>query len=188
MPDSNYNTIRYGNSDAEIKFGHINDDGKISSFTIRSGHEANHYISLESEGEPHRKHGTIARSTGSFQVKAGDNVPYGQPGIYYDAVNGDIVLNARNGRIRLIAENIDILAQGGDNSNGVITIDSNEKIIIKSPIVDVRSSVSTKIFSEKTVELIGKGILNMYGGLIDAADGATKMNKSKYDSSNEDRF
>jgi hypothetical protein len=29
---------------------------------------------MDSEGKPHRKHGTIWRSTGSFQVKAGDNV------------------------------------------------------------------------------------------------------------------
>lgn len=188
MSDSNFNTIRYGNSDGEIKFGHIHDDGKISAFTVRSGYEANHYITMESEGEPHRKHGTIARSTGSFQVKAGDNVPYGQPGVYFDAVSGDIVLNAPNGRIRLIAENIDILASGGDNKNGVIILDANEKIVVKSPIIDVRSTVSTKIFSEKTVELIGKGILNIYGGLIDAADGATKVNGSKYESDNEARF
>lgn len=188
MPDSNYNVIRYGNSDGEIKFGHIHDDGKISSFMVRSGHEANHYITMESEGEPHRKHGTICRSKGSFQVKAGDNVPYGQPGVFIDAVSGDIVLNAPSGRIRLIAENIDLLANGSDNTNGVIILDSNEKIIIKSPIVDVRSTVSTKIFSNKTVELIGKGILNIYGGLIDAADGATKINGSKYQSDNEDRF
>jgi hypothetical protein len=36
--------------------------------------------------------------------------------------------------------------------------------------------------------MIGKGILNIYGGLIDAADGATKVNGSKYDSDNEARF
>lgn len=188
MTDSNYNVIRYGNSDGELKFGHIHDDGKIAAFTVRSGHEENHYISMEAEGEPHRKHGTICRSTGSFQVKAGDNVPNGQPGVYFDAVSGDIVLNAPNGRIRLIAENIDLLANGSDNKNGVIILDANEKVIVKAPIIDVRSTVSTKIFSEKTVEMIGKGILNIYGGLIDAADGATKVNGSKYDSDNEARF
>ena len=183
----NYHTIGYGNKDGELKFGHIHEDGVISSTILRSGSEPLHYITLDSTGSVTRKHGTIARSMGSFQIISGDNVPDEVPAVYIDAVNGDLVLNAKNGRIRLLAENIDLIANGPDGKNGVITIDSNEKIIIKSPTIDVRSKVSTKIFSEKTVECIGKGILNIYGGLIDCADGATKLKGSKGGSTNEER-
>ena len=80
-----------------------------------------------------------------------------------------------------------MIASGPDGENGVITIDSNEKVIIKSQIIDVNSTASTKIFSENTVNMIGKGILNMYGGLIDAADGATKLKGSKCGSINEEQ-
>ncbi len=188
MPETkNYHTVGYGNKDGELKFGHIHNDGVLSSTILRSGAEPNHYITLDSTGEKHRKHGTIARSMGSFQVIAGDNVPDEIPGVYIDAVNGDLVLNAKNGRIRILAENIDLIANGPDGKNGVITIDGNEKVIIKAPTVDIRSKVSTKIFSEKTVECIGKGILNIYGGLIDCADGATKKKGSKGGSTNEER-
>jgi len=181
----NYQTIGYGNKDGELKFGHIHDDGVLSSTIIRSGHEANHYISLDSTGSVTRKHGTIARSMGSYQVIAGDNVPDEVPAVYIDAVNGDLVLNAKNGRVRILAENIDLIANGPDGTNGVITIDANEKVIVKAPTVDVRSKVSTKIFSEKTTEIIGKAILNIYGGLVDCADGATKIKGSKGGSLNE---
>jgi hypothetical protein len=34
------------------------------------------------------------RGPGSFQVKHGEGVPDEQPGIYLDAVNGDIVIRA----------------------------------------------------------------------------------------------
>lgn len=188
MPETkNYHTIGYGTKDGEIKFGHIHNDGVLCSTILRSGAEPNHYIALDSSGEKHRKHGTIARSMGSFQVIAGDNVPDEIPGVYIDAVNGDLVLNAKNGRIRILAENIDLIANGPDGKNGVITIEGNEKVIIKAPIIDVRSKVSTKIFSEKTVECIGKGILNIYGGLIDCADGATKKKGSKGGSENEEQ-
>lgn len=183
----NYHTIGYGTKDGELKFGHIHDDGVVSSTIIRSGHEANHYISLDSTGGVTRKHGTIARSMGSYQVIAGDNVPDEVPAVYIDAVNGDLVLNAKNGRIRLLAENIDLIANGPDGTNGVITIDANEKVIVKAPTIDVRSKVSTKIFSEKTTEVIGKAILNIYGGLIDCADGATKIKGSKGGSINEEQ-
>lgn len=188
MPETkNYHTIGYGNKDGELKFGHIHEDGVISSTIIRSGSEPLHYITLDSTGSSTRKHGTISRSMGSFQVIAGDNVPDEVPGVYIDAVNGDLVLNAKNGRIRLLAENIDLIANGPDGKNGVVTIDANEKIIIKAPTIDIRSKVSTKIFSEKTVECIGKGILNIYGGLIDCADGATKLKGSKGGSTNEEK-
>ena len=38
---------------------------------------------------------------------------------------------------------------------------------------------SYKIFSEKTLDLVGNAIMNIYGGLMDFADGATKLKGSK---------
>jgi hypothetical protein len=50
---------------------------------------------------------------------------------------------------------------------------------LNAQIVDVKSRVSTKIFSESTVDMIGKGIMNVYGGLVDFADRTTKGKPSK---------
>ena len=44
-----------------------------------------------------------------------------------DAENGDIVIKAPNGRIRMEAINVDILAIGGDGSNGNVQIESKMK-------------------------------------------------------------
>jgi hypothetical protein len=174
----NYNTCDYGTNDGDIKFGHIHEDGEISSVMLR-GKSSEHYISLEQTGKPHRKNGTICRSRGSFQVKAGDDVKPKTPGVYLEASSGDIVIVAPSGRIRMIAENIDLLASGADGENGVITLESNEKVIIRSKTIDVSSVVSTKIFSEKTVEVIGNGILNIYGGLCEVSEGTTSIKGSK---------
>jgi hypothetical protein len=191
MSKKNYDTARYGTKDGEIKFGHIHDDNKIAAFIVRSGTEANHYISMDSEGKPHRKHGTICRSPGSFQIKAGDNVKSSDVeenvGVYIEAVSGDIVLNAGSGRIRLIAENIEFIASGGDGKNGVINIDANEKVIVKSPVVSIEAKASMRLISENRIDLIGKAILNCYGGLIDFADGSTKIIGSKGGSVNEEK-
>ena len=59
---------------------------------LRNGRAPNHYITLDQTGVPHRKHGTICRSPGSFQVRAGDNTPKGEPGVYVEAVSGDLIL------------------------------------------------------------------------------------------------
>ena len=192
MSTANDNAVRYGTKDGELKFGHIHDDSKIAAVLLRSGAESNHYISMDSEGQPHRKHGTICRSTGAFQIKAGDNVKSSgieeNIGVYIEAVDGDIVINAGKGRIRFIGENIDLIARGGDGQNGNITIDANEKVIVNAPIISVTSKVSTRLVSENQIDLVGKAILNIYGGLVDCADGATKINGSKGGSTNEDNY
>jgi len=60
-------------------------------------------------------------------------------------------------------------------------------ITLDAQTIDIKSEVSTKIFSEKNVEVIGRAILNLYGGLVDAADGATTNKGSKGGSTNEEQ-
>ena len=45
---------------------------------------------------------------------------------------------------------------------------------------------ASKFFSEKTVEVVGNGVLNIYGGMIGNADAATQVNGSKVKSQNEE--
>ena len=175
-----YHVIRYGNKHGELKFGHIWPDNNQSAVLLRSGRNDDHYISLEQKGGPHRKNGTICRSPGAFQVKAGDQcTEKDQPGVFIDAVSGDIKLNAPKGNVEIRARNIRIYATADGNDNGTIEMQANEKIIGKAQSIDINSKVSTKIFSEKSVEVIGKSVLNIYGGMIDCADGPTEVNGSK---------
>lgn len=185
----NYHTVRYGTAEGELKFGHLHRDNELSGVMMRNGNassKGNHYISLESSGDKQRNNGTTCVSPGSFQVKAGYDLGQGSSsqenqytGIYMDAVNGDIVIRAPSGRIRLEAIDLDIVATGANNEKGTVNISANEKIIMKSQTIDASTKVSTKIFSEKTVDVIGSGLLNIYGGLVDVADGATQIKGSK---------
>ena len=106
-----------------------------------------------------------------------DEVPRNNPAIWYEAENGDIIIKAPRGRIKLEAESIELTAKGFDGRTGNILLDAHDKIALNAQIVDIKSGVSTKIFSESTVEMIGKGIMNIYGGLTDFADRTTKGSK-----------
>lgn len=186
----NYHFNRVGNDHGEIRFGHIHDDNNISGVMVRTGEDGGrHYMTMDSSGDidQGRKGSTINVCPGSFSVMAGKDVAKESKAIFQYAENGDIVIGAPNGRITIFAENIELIASGPDGSNGVITIDANEKVIVRAPQIDINSKVSTKIFSEKTVDVIGKAILNIYGGLIDCADGATKLKGSKGGSINEEQ-
>jgi len=105
--------------------------------------------------------------------------PRNIPAIWYEAENGDIIIKAPRGRIKLEAESIELTAKGFDGRTGNILMDADDKIALNAQIVDVKSRVSTKIFSESTVDMIGKGIMNVYGGLVDFADRTTKGKPSK---------
>lgn len=180
----NFHTIRYGNKDGELKFGHIHNDEVMSACMLRSGLDGErNYLSFEKDSN--RQGWFINRCSATHNIKCGDLTPYNHPAFYLEAINGDIVLSAKNGRIRMIAENIDIQAKGSDNKNGVVTVDGNEAIRLKTKNLLTESSAISKIVSSGIVEVVGEGILNLYGGLMDCADGATKIKKSKYGSSFE---
>ena len=180
----NYHTIRYGNKDGEIKFGHIHNDNEISAFMVRSGSDTRHYMSMDATGGEGRKGGTINRCPGTYQIKCGDDVTSdpedGLPAFYVECVNGDIIFSATRGRIKFQAENIEFLASGADNNNGVITLKSNEKVEIISKNVEVNATSVAKFFSSGTCKVVGNAILDLYGGLSACATGASKLKKSKY--------
>ena len=182
----NYHTVRYGTRDGEIQFGHIHKDNNESAVMLRSGHDFLHYISMDSTGaEGARKNSTICRSSGPFKVEAGDECKIStdnqenQAGIEMDAVSGDIILRAPQGKIRIEAQDIELIANGYNGRTGYIALDSNEKIILKSKSVDIRATETAKFFSENKLDVVGNAIMNIYGGLVDMADAATSTKGSK---------
>ena len=177
--NKNYHTIRYGTAEGEIKFGHVHTDNVNSAVMLRSGHTFQHYMTMDGPGgEDFRTHSTTFRGPGSFQVKHGEGVPDEQPGIYLDAVNGDIVIRAANGRIRMEALDVDIRATGS-GERGNIVLDANDKVIMNAQTIACNAKVAARFFSEKTVEIVGNNVLNMYGGFMDMADGSSAAAASK---------
>ena len=189
---TNKHPLRYGNQHGEIRFGHIIKE-KQFSFLARSGDNAGgrHYIRMRSNGDVKQgqKGSTDMRAPGFININCGEDIrcaksSVGGKVVYptaYNLVaqNGVITIAAPNGTIRLSAQNIELIAEGNDGRNGIISLNSNEKIRIESPDVEVTSSVSTKIVSANTVNVVGEGIMNVYGGLMDFADGATALLGSK---------
>lgn len=187
----NYHPYRLGNEHAEIKFGHIIKE-KQFGYYVRTGDDGGrHYIRMRSNGDVRQgqKGSTNIHAPGTVSINCGEDIRGAKnadggkvvnpPAYNLLAQNGDITIAAPHGTIRLSAQNIELLATGNDGRNGVIKLNSNEKIRIESPDIEVTSSASTKIVSANTVNVIGEGIMNVYGGLMDFADGATSLLGSK---------
>ena len=185
----NFHPYYIGTEHGRLSFGHVRDSNEISACMLQSGPDGGrHYIVMEETGsaEEGTKGSTKSFCPGTFTVKSGKdivNYPEGKdeprniPAIWYEAENGDIIIKAPRGRIKLEAESIELTAKGFDGRTGNILMDADDKIALNSQIIDIKSRVSTKIFSESTVDFIGKGIMNIYGGLTDFADRSTKGSK-----------
>ena len=60
-----------------------------------------------------------------------------------------------------------------NKGGGNIQVDANNQLIINANSISANTKGNTTIVSENTVELIGKSILNIYGGLVEVCDGAS---------------
>lgn len=174
-----HNPIELGNDYGHIKFGHINPNNTYAGVLIRDGEpgkDSEQYMMFMSSGK--MAGGTINRCPGVYQIHCGER-PVDDTSFMLNAAEGDIVIRAPNGRIRLQAKNIDIRADGGDNKNGHINIDANEKVTINTKNLEANIDAVAKILSSGTLELVGNAALNFYGGLVDCADSCTTLKKSK---------
>jgi len=189
-----------GTEHGTISFGKVNtESNEIAACLLESGPDGGrHYVKMQETGskEDGSKGSTKIICPGTLSGIAGKDIvnypsgaeqPRDIPAIYYEAVHGDIILTAPRGKVKIAAEAIELVATGTDGRTGVINLNSDDKINLRSQSIDINGTVSTKLFSEKTVEIIGKGIMNVYGGLVDFADRTTKGKPSKFPSINEER-
>ena len=172
--------VRYGTGDGEIRFGDITADNELSAVQLRNFRHKEHYIALNETGKNWRKRSTTCRSTGSFQVKAGDQCKESQPGIYLDAVSGDVVIKSQTGKVRIEAmEGIELTANGPNNETGNIILDANEKVILAGQQISINGHTAVKVTSFGRTDIISKSTLNMYSTKIDIVDSVLVANPFK---------
>lgn len=169
------------NNDGEIWFGSISADNQLQGVYINNMAVPRHYIELASTGAPGRRYGTMVRCPGSFQVKAGENLESQMNGIYMDTANGDVTILAKRGKIKLAAVGIELVATGDHKDGNIQLSATGSKIIGNANTITMSATKYGRYFSDDTVDIIGKSILNIYGGLIDCADRFTNERGTKDD-------
>tara|TARA_Y100000356_G_scaffold124537_1_gene120589 strand:- start:266 stop:907 length:642 start_codon:yes stop_codon:yes gene_type:complete len=174
----------------QITFGEVDNSNVVAGITIRAGTPSAdaipHYIKMDNDGDSFQKgrRGTIAVCPGTFQIVAGQAVRKGIPGVFIDSNNGDLVLRS-DGRIRLIAQDVDIVAKGGGldkggNPSGHVQVLAGQNIIMNAKqSALLNGDAYCAIRSETKCEVIGESLLNMYGGLIEMFDGASTIKGSR---------
>lgn len=151
--------------DGNLRFGHIHSDQTKSSIMLQAqgGLE---FITLEQTKE--RRGWIWSRCRGRYQVKCGDIIPEGQVALYLDSTGesgtakGNIEIRTK-GTFKVEAENIQLIARGGDNKNGLITLQSNEKILLDSKQINIKADEKLTLYSSY-INITARNILeNVFG-------------------------
>ena len=171
-----YTTVKYCNDHGSISFGHIHKRADVISDVMLRGSDGEHFFSMDKDGQ--RKGWTTSMCPGNFQVECGSNRTKDDDTCMINAKNGNIDIIATNGKIRLQANSIELVAVG-DNSEGNIILEATETISLDATKVIVNSKVNTKILSSGVTELIGNSCLKIYGSVIRGVSDACAVKDSK---------
>jgi hypothetical protein len=178
----NAETVSYGTKDGELRFGHLhmesaNLDSAVTAGAYLQGYDSRHYIALDVDG--HRKGWTLNRCPGTYEILCGTDTRERDLGFFLFSENGDIVIRAPNGRVRISGLDVDIRATGPDSTRGTINLDSNESVNIKTGSFDVNATVGIKMFTPYTMDIIANTTMNLTSNFVNGLTSASRIYPNK---------
>ena len=137
-----------------ITFGKLSPTGDVTSSVHIQALDGRHFMSFDEDGP--RTGYTLLNSPGSTFIHSGEDLKKEQEAIMILAKNGDLHLKATNGKIKLEALDIELIANG-NAPHGVLWANANETLKLDSKNVTIDGKQSLKIMTS--------GLLTMRGGL-----------------------
>ena len=173
----NYTAIRYGNDHGSIAFGQIHKPGDVTAGVKLQTHEGDHAFFMDKDGP--RKGWTTSLSPGNFQVQCGERKEEAEDSMILNALNGNIIICASNGKIRLQATDIELIAVGEGGSKGNIRLDATENISTSSKSFKINAVNTLSFNSPSNMEIAANGVLTLYGSVIRGVTDACAVKDSK---------
>jgi hypothetical protein len=173
----NYTAIRYGNDHGSLSFGHIHQPADVTAAVKLETPDARHAFFLDKDGP--RKGWTTSISPGNFQLECGSDNEEAQDTCMINAKNGNIDIIATNGKIRLQATDIEIIAVGEGGSKGNIRIKATENIETDSKKLLMNAKNNYKLATSGVGEVISNSRLKIYGSIIQGVTDACAKKDSK---------
>ena len=173
----NYTAIKYGNNQGTIAFGQIHKQGDVTSAVMLETPDGEHQLSLDLDGE--RTGWTCSTSPGNFQVECGSANQEAADSAVINAKNGNIILLATNGKIRMQATDIELIAVGEGGAKGNIKMNATESITTESKKFLVTAKSFYRIASPQTGEIVANGVLKLYSSIIRGVSDAVAVKDSK---------
>ena len=174
----NYTAQTWSNDHGSITLGQVDYVGSVTSAFMAEGKDSRHSFSLDNDGQ--RKGWTCSTSPGNFQVECGSDNVEAEDSLILEAKNGNIVIKAHNGKIRLQGTDIELIAIGEGDSKGNIVCSATESFMIhETKKVLINASVMYKLSTSGIGEVTANSVLKVYGSIIRGVTDACSVKDSK---------
>jgi len=175
MSEQNVTNYRpLGTEEGVIEFGDVMKNNAKMAVMIRrifpSTFQRSQYIGLQMSGK--LDGGIINSAPSVYTILCGER-PVNDTAMFCRAENGDIILSAPNGRIRIMARDIDLIASGNGTNTGFVNMRANSAIDAEAPTVQMQAEDAISLGSERDMNLNVPGEYKISTGnvkVVEAAD------------------
>ena len=157
-----------------ITFGKISPKGDVTSSVHIQALDGRHFMCFDEDGP--RTGYTLLSSPGSTFIHSGEDLKKEQEAIMILAKNGDIHLKATNGKIKLEALDIELVANG-NSPHGVIWANAYETLKLDSKNVTIDGKQSCKVMTSGLLTMRGSLGTQMLSPLIEGISRALTKDK-----------
>ena len=157
-----------------ITFGKLSPEGDVTSSVAIEARDGRHFMCFDEDGQ--RTGYTLMSAPGATFIETGDDLTQQQQAVMILSKNGDITLKAANGKIKLEALDIELIANG-NAPHGVLWANANETLKLDSKNVTIDGKQSVKINSIGLLECTGKLGMQLISPLIEGVSAAMSKDK-----------
>ena len=139
--------------------------------------DGRHKFYMDSDGQ--RPGYTQLTAPGAVAIRCGADLDTEQDAIILAAENGDIDIIASNGKIRMVADDIEFVATGGLDQ-GNIKLTASENIILEAKKINGTAKNLLRLATPNTCELVANGQMKFVAAVMRSATDACSVKDDKY--------
>jgi RNase P/RNase MRP subunit p29 len=173
-----YTTLCLGSNDhGSITLGHIHKPGDCIADVLIQASDGRHSIVLDKDGP--RKGCTQITAPGRISILTGEDAKEAEDTLMICTKNGNIDIIARNGKIRMQATDIEMVAVGEGGSKGNISLNASENIKVDGKKILANAKTFLKLASPGNVEMAANSGMKIYASMIRQITDAVSIKDSK---------
>ena len=165
------------NDHGSVTLGHLHKPGDVIADVLIQASDGRHSIVLDKDGP--RKACTQITAPGRISIVSGEDKQEAEDTLMIFAKNGNIDIIARNGKIRMQATDIEMVAVGEGGSKGNITMNASENIKMDAKKILANAKTFMKLASPGNVEMAANSGMKIYSSMIRQITDAVAVKDSK---------
>jgi hypothetical protein len=153
-----------------LSFGSLSPKKDVRSCVKLRGLDGRHFLTMDEDGV--REGWTTLNSPGATQFNTGEDLKKGQNAFFVNAENGDVIIRARNGKVRIEGLDVEISATG-NNPEGTFWVKANDAVKIDAKNITLDAKQGLKLLTTGLLTLDGKLGMQILSPIVKGASCAT---------------